>query len=149
LNALRRFLLNDLQRDFPLSPRPFAEIAESLGVDEATVLEEFALLQRSGEVSRIGAVINPGAVGASTLAALSIPQDRLEEVASMVNSYPEVNHNYEREHEINLWFVVTARDQQRLAQVLEEIQQRSGLELLNLPMEAGYFLDLGFDLQWS
>ena len=67
----------------------------------------------------------------------------------MVSEFPEINHNYEREHEFNLWFVVVADDETRLQRVLAEIETRSGCPLLDLPLEQEYFIDLGFDLKWT
>lgn len=147
MDALEQGLLNDFQRDFPLTPRPFAAIAERLGCTEDDVLEAYQRLSREGSVSRIGAVIRTGAVGASTLAAMAVPPERLAAVAELVSAYAEVNHNYEREHRLNLWFVVTAPSRDRLAQVLQEIESRCGLAVLDLPMLESYFLDLGFDLR--
>ena len=147
MNALEQALLNDFQRDFPLTPRPFAAIAEHLGCEEHEVLEVYQRLQREGSVSRIGAVIRTGAVGASTLAAMAVPPKRLAAVAELVSAYPEVNHNYEREHRLNLWFVVTAPNSDRLSQVLREIESETGVAVLDLPMLESYFLDLGFDLR--
>ncbi len=144
--SLERALLNDWQRDFPLNPRPFAVIAERLGCDESDVLEGYRRLAGAGKVSRIGAVLRNNTVGASTLAAMAVPGERLDEVAALVSGYREVNHNYEREHRLNLWFVVTADSRARISQVLSEIERRSGLAVLDLPMLEAYFLDLGFEL---
>lgn len=148
-SELERRLLNEFQRDLPLSPTPYADIAKQLGVDEATVLENFERLQREGVISRVGAVFRPNRVGASTLAAMAVPPRELQAVADIVNKFDEVNHNYERQHRFNLWFVVTATDNERLRQVLQMIEQHSGYAVLNLPMQADYFIDLGFDLQWA
>ena len=148
-SALEQRLLNEYQRTLPLTPTPWADIARTLGVYETTVLETLQRLQTEGVISRIGAVFHPNRVGASTLAALAVPEDRLDEVADLVSEFPEVNHNYEREHEFNLWFVVVADDETRLQQVLAEIEARSGYPLLDLPLEQEYFIDLGFDLQWT
>lgn len=147
--ALERRLLNDFQRDFPLTPRPFAEIAARLDTDEARVLEALAGLQDDGAVSRVGAVIAPHRAGSSTLAAMAVPAERLEAVAALVSACPEVNHNYEREHELNLWFVVAAPSADRVARVLSEIEARTGLEVIDLPLLEAYRLDTGFALRWS
>lgn len=149
LNNMERQLLNDFQHGLPLTPRPFARLAESLAVSEQQVLDGLQRLQDSGAVSRVGPVFRPNTLGVSTLAALAVPSAQLTEVAALVSAYPEVNHNYEREHDINLWFVVTAPNQQRLHAVLEEIAERTGLALLDLPMLEDYFIDLGFRLQWT
>ena len=140
-------LLNDYQRDFPLEPRPFARIAGDLGIAEDELLDLVAELQERGVVGRVGAVVRPNTVGASTLAAVSVAQDRLVEVAAALSARAEVNHCYEREHAINLWFVVTARDEAEVAGVLEDIEDETGLEVIDLPLLDGYHIDLGFDLR--
>jgi DNA-binding Lrp family transcriptional regulator len=147
LNDLERRLLNDFQHDFPLSPTPYADIAQTLGVSEAEVLATLARLQQQGAVSRVGAVLRPNTVGVSTLAAMAVAPERLDAVAQLVNGYAEVNHNYEREHRLNLWFVATAPDSARLQAVLNEIADRCGLEVLVFPLIEDYHIDLGFDLK--
>ena len=139
-------LLNDFQRDFPLVAAPFGVIAGRLGISEAEVLEALARLQACGKVSRVGAVFRPHSVGSSTLAALAVPAEKLDEVAQLVSSYAEVNHNYEREHRYNLWFVVTAPDEARVQEVLAEIGRRTGYQPLHLPLLEEFHIDLGFDL---
>jgi DNA-binding Lrp family transcriptional regulator len=139
-------LLNRFQRDFPLTPEPFRVIAAQLGWTEAEVLAALRRLQQDGKVSRVGAVFAANKLGVSTLAALAVPVVRLETVAGWVNEYPEVNHNYQREHEFNLWFVLTAPSPARLQAVLAEIRDRTGLPLLDLPLLEPFHIDLGFDL---
>jgi DNA-binding Lrp family transcriptional regulator len=99
-------LANAWQRGFPLVPRPFAEIAERSRLTENEVLRKFLDLKTQGVIDRIGPVLRPNAVGASTLAALAVAPQRLADVAAFVSDQPGVNHNYEREHRYNLWFVV-------------------------------------------
>jgi siroheme decarboxylase len=144
---LEQCLLNDFQHDFPLSPYPFNDIAERLNVEPGLVIEAFEKLQSSGAISRVGPVIKPNSIGNSILAALKVPDEQLMETANMVNAYPEVNHNYEREHQFNLWFVITAKDAERLDTILDEIEQHSGCPLLRLPLLDAYHIDLGFDLK--
>lgn len=140
-------LLNDYQRRFPLVPEPFREIAGRLGCSESFVISAYRRMAAEGKVSRIGAVIAPGRVGASTLAAMAVPTDRVDAVAALVNARPEVNHNYEREHRYNLWFVAAARDDARLEDVLSQIETAAALPVLRLKLEAEYHIDLGFDLR--
>ncbi len=149
LTALHRRLLNEFQRDFPLTPQPFKEIAENLGIQEQDVLQMLCDLQESGIISRTGAVLRPNHVGVSTLVAMSVPPEKLDQVARIVNAFPEVNHNYEREHEYNLWFVVIASSPKHLQTVLDRIQKKTGHEVLDLPMLQEYHIDLGFELQWK
>jgi siroheme decarboxylase len=139
-------LLNRWQRGFPLEPRPFARIAQQVGIASERVLERYRHLAASSALSRIGAVFRPNTVGASTLASMRVAPDALERVAAEVSAQREVNHNYEREHAYNLWFVAAAADEDALARVLARIEQRTGLAVLRLPLIEEYHIDLGFDL---
>ena len=139
-------LLNEFQRDFPLCPAPFAELASRLGVAEKVVLGGLEKLRREGKISRVGAVFAPKRIGASTLAAMAVPPEQLDAVAAAVNRFPEVNHNYEREHRYNLWFVVTAGSEGRLQATLGAIEKAAGYPLLPLPLLEEFHIDLGFSL---
>jgi siroheme decarboxylase len=149
LTEIERRLVDAYQRGFPLSPQPYADVARTLGVEEIDVLNALDRLAAAGIVSRVGAVLRPHALGASTLAAMAVPGERLDEVAAIVSSYSEVNHNYERENELNLWFVAVAPDVVRLTRVLDDIERRAGLTVHRLPMIENYHIDLGFKLQWA
>ena len=146
LNDLEKRLLNEYQKGLPLSPTPYADIAQRLGTSEALVLKILDRLQQLGVISRVGPVFKPKQVGASTLAAMAVPEALLEAVADQISAYPEVNHNYEREDSYNLWFVVTAPNQQRLEQVLDEMERETGYDILYLPLEKQFHIDLGFPL---
>ena len=148
LDLLERRLLDEFQHHFPLSSAPFAQVAERLGVGEREVIDTLRSLQERGYISRIGPVFRARRVGASTLAAMAVPRGRLEAVARYVNAFDEVNHNYERDHRFNLWFVVTAPDPARLRQVLEQIEEHTGLSVMSLPLQRAFHIDLGFPL-WS
>ena len=149
MDHIDRRLLDEYQHDLPLDPRPFAAIGRDLGIDEGEVISRLDHLRRQGAVSRVGAVVRPGAAGASTLAAMAVPADWLDRVAALVSGYPEVNHNYQREHRLNLWFVVTSADRDGVRMVLDDISRRTGLEVLDLPMLDDFHIDLGFGLQWT
>jgi siroheme decarboxylase len=139
-------LLNAWQRDLPLVPRPFDALGDRHGLTGVQVL---ALLQdalTSGAASRVGAVFGVGSGGAAMLCALRVPRADLERVALVVNAEPGVNHNYEREHEWSLWFVVTAADAARLHASVDRIERAAGLCALRLPMQRAYRIDLGFDI---
>ncbi|MHA1598240.1 MAG: Lrp/AsnC family transcriptional regulator [Alphaproteobacteria bacterium] len=149
MSGIDKKLLDGFQRDFPLTARPFAEIAEKLGCGEDDVIEALRGLAESGTLSRVGAVIRTGTVGTSTLAAMSVPPERLAEVAELVSGFDAVNHNYEREHRLNLWFVVTGPDKDAVDSTLAEIKRLTAINVLNQPMLQDYHLDLGFKLQWT
>jgi len=140
-------LLNGWQRGFPLVPRPFAEIGARLGMTEEAVIAACRRGLEEGAISRIGVVFAPRAAGASTLAALRAPPEALERIAGLVSAQPEVNHNYEREHALNLWFVATAPDQAALDSALARIASLTRCEVLPLPMVEEFHIDLGFDLR--
>lgn len=146
LTALEKCLLDEYQRGFPLCPAPFANIAQQLGVREDEVINTLESLQNRGYISRVGPVFTPQRAGASTLAAMAVPEEQLETIAAFVSRFDEVNHNYQREHDFNLWFVVTAPDQARVEQVLDDIENVTGIAVLNLPLERAFYIDLGFPL---
>lgn len=148
LAPLETRLLDACQRDLPLEARPFAAIAARLGVDEEDVLDLLRRLSEAGVVSRVGAVVAPHRAGWSTLAAMQVPPEILPMIADFVSSFEEVNHNYEREHRLNLWFVVTAASAWRVEQVLREIEYRTGIPVIDLPLVEAFRLDLGFPLSW-
>ena len=137
------------QRDFPLSARPFRDIAGRHGLSETAVIGHFRELAGSGILARIGAAVRPNAVGASTLAAIAAPPDEVEQIAKIVSAEPAVNHNYERTHAFNIWFVVAAPERGELAATLRRIRRSSGLDVLELPLERAYHIDLGFPLDGS
>lgn len=146
LDPVEFSLVDRWQRDFPLVPQPFACAGQPLGLDESATMAMFRRLQQSGVITRLGAVVKPHAVGASTLAAMRVPAERLEEVAAIVTREPAVNHNYERTHDFNLWFVIAAPDAAAVAATIRRIEQATELCVLDLPLLEAYHLDLGFSL---
>ena len=149
LSKIQQQLLNNYQHNFPLVSNPFRAIAEQIGTDEATVIEMLEQFYRSGIISRVGPVFRPNTIGSSTLAAMSVPPHKLSAIANRVSAYSEVNHNYEREHEFNLWFVVNTATRQRRDAVLKEIEQKTGFEVMSLPLVRDYHINLGFDIDFS
>lgn len=147
LSTLDTRILDDWQRNFPLTPQPFAAIARALGVGEVELLARLNALRAAGTMARVGATCRPNTVGASTLAALAVPEWRVDEVAAIVGAEPGVNHSYLREHDWNLWFVVTAPDPAARNAVLARIGAQTGLEVLDLPLVRAFNIDLGFALE--
>lgn len=149
LDAFERRLIDGWQRGFPLVERPYATLAASLGGSEREVLDAVARRLVDGVFARVGAVFRPGAIGASTLAAIAVPPARLDEIAAIVSARSEVNHNYAREHAVNLWFVAAAANAAALERALVAIEAEAGLPVLRLPLERDYAIDLGFRLDGS
>src|SRR6056297_4266140 len=137
-------LVDGYQSGFPVAERPFEVVGDDLGIDAADALARVRDLRETGVCRRFGAVLNPPVIGSSTLAAVSAPADRFDEVAEVINGYRQVNHNYRRDHEWNMWFVVTAGSLERRDAILAEIEERTGCEVLNLPMLTDYYIDLEF-----
>ena len=139
-------LLNPWQHGFPLTRTPFADIGSQTGAPAAQVLAGFRAAARSGALSRIGGVFGAGAGGAGMLVAFAVPPARLDEVAAVVSADPQVNHNYEREHALNLWFVVNAADAAGVEAVVARLERATGLAALRLTLVRPYRIDLGFEL---
>lgn len=140
-------LLNPWQRNFPLVREPYAVVARQCGRSSAEVLGMLRTLSGAGALSRIGGIFSAHAGGAALLSAMAVPPERLQEVAAVVSAHPGVNHNYEREDRLNLWFVMTAYDNALLEQAMLGLERVTGLTALRLPMVRPYRIDLGFDLR--
>ncbi|MGV3569993.1 MAG: Lrp/AsnC family transcriptional regulator [Ramlibacter sp.] len=140
-------LLNDFQHDFPLVARPFAALAARVNLTEDAVLARLRDCRAQGSLSRIGAVWGRGAGGAAALCALAVPPGRLEAVADIVSREPAVNHNYEREHAWNLWYVLTGPDAPAVRAIADRLAREAQVPALFLPMVRAYRVDLGFDLR--
>jgi len=149
LTCLHKQLLNNFQQDLPLSATPYQDVADSLGIAEDDVLAAFKELQDQQFIARIGSVIAPNLIGVSSLIAMSIPENQLQKVAEIINQYPEVNHNYERDNRFNLWFVLIAKDSESLQQVMTDMELQTGYKMLYLPLLADYFINLGFEINFD
>ncbi|MFD2189369.1 AsnC family transcriptional regulator [Pistricoccus aurantiacus] len=149
LDTQDRRLLDRYQRGLPVCPRPYAVMAEELGLTESELLERLERLQELDVLSRVGPVFDHVQAGASLLAAVSVPEAQRESYADLINQAPGVNHNYAREHHYNLWFVMTAPDEAALAQRLDVLEIKLGRPLLRLPMLEGFHIDLSFPLPWD
>jgi siroheme decarboxylase len=147
LDQIDTRLLDDYQRSFPLVPRPFAVLGQDLGLAEAEVIARLAGLQAHGKIARVGATVRPNTAGASTLAAMAVPEDRINEVAQLVNAEAGVNHSYLRENMWNLWFVATAANTDALAAQLARLRQVTDLDILDLRLVRAFNIDLGFALR--
>lgn len=143
MDSLDRQIVNALQGGFPIAERPYAEAAAALGVPEELLIERLQGLLDRGALSRFGPMYDAERLGGGlTLAAMAVPENRFEEVAGIVNGFPEVAHNYARTHQLNMWFVVAADRPERVGEVLAKIEEMTGLEVLDLPKIEEFFLEL-------
>lgn len=148
LDELDKAVLNEIQVDFPLVERPFRELASRLNSEEDEIIRRIRRLMQEGAIRRIGPILNiKKAGGESTLAALKAPDDRIEEVARIINGYHEVSHNYLRPDKYNIWFTVSAPDKQRLEEILEEIEKRTGCPLIDLPTLRLFKIGVKFNVE--
>ncbi|MEN6519525.1 MAG: AsnC family transcriptional regulator [Armatimonadota bacterium] len=108
MDTIDRQLLNLLQVNFPLVTEPFSELGRRLEIGEDAAIRRVRSLKDRGIIRQISAVFDSHALGySSSLAAFSVPRERVEQVAEIVNAHPGVSHNYERDHTYNLWFTIT------------------------------------------
>ena len=143
MDDVDRRLIGALQGDFPICERPYAEVGRRLGLDEDAVIARLERLLEDGVLSRFGPMYDAERLGGGlTLAAMTVPDERFEEVATIVNGFSEVAHNYERAHALNMWFVLATERPERIAEVLCQIEAATGLPVLNLPKLEEYFLEL-------
>lgn len=151
ISQLQQDIINNNQKGFPLTSNPYKTIAEQLAkvnieTSEEDVFQAVNNLNSQQVLSRVGPVFDHKKAGASTLAAIAVPEKDLDKIAGIVNQFDQVNHNYGREHTYNLWFVVTASDMVALNSTLANIELLTGLPVLVLPMEASYHIDLAFSI---
>lgn len=148
MDDLDRDLLNRVQSDFPITSRPFAAIAEDLGISEKTVIDRLKSLKESGVIRRFGGNFVPHKLGfVSTLCAAKVPEEKLDAFAETVNRFPGVTHNYTRDNAFNVWFTFIAPSMEEIAANLESISRETGVrEILNLPSTRVFKIRAHFDL---
>ena len=143
LDDLDREIINGLHSGVPLVPRPYAELAARFGLEEEALIERLEALLERRVLSRFGPLYDAERLGGGlTLAAMQVPEERFEAVAEIVNGFPEVAHNYARNHALNMWFVVATERPERVGEVLGEIEDATGITVLDLPKEEEFFLEL-------
>jgi DNA-binding Lrp family transcriptional regulator len=136
-----RAIINGLQGGFPLTPRPFRDAGAELGLSEGELIEGVQHLVEVGHLSRFGLLWNAGRLGGEVcLAAMAVPPECFDTVADQVNAYPEVAHNYERTHALNMWFVLAAEHRDRIAEVIAQIEAETGLKVYPMPKSREFFV---------
>ena len=147
MDTMDRQIINALQGGFPISETPFAEAATQLHITEEDLIDRVRRLCDEGHLSRFGPMYNAERLGgAVTLAAMAVPDERIEAVAAQVNAHPEIAHNYVRDHDFNMWFVVAAEQPERIPAVLADIAAETGLPVYDMPKLDEYYVGLRFEL---
>lgn len=148
LDEIDKKILNTIQLDFPLVNKPFYELGEVLGITEDDVIKRIERLMKEGAIRRIGPIISTQKTGGvSTLVAMKVPEDKIDKIADMVSQYDEVSHNYLRPANYNLWFTVSAENEDRLHEILKEITERTGYEVINLPTKRLFKIGVKFNIK--
>ena len=143
MDELDRALINRLQDGFPICERPYAEVAARVGSDETTVIARIDSLLQRGLLSRFGPMYHAEQMGgALSLAAMQIPAEDFERVIEIVNRQPEVAHNYERNHRLNMWFVLATETPDMQQQTIARIERETGYPVYNMPKIREYFVEL-------
>ena len=143
LDAINRNIINTLQYGFPICDYPFREAAESLHITESELLKRIEEMRENGILTRFGPLFNiENMGGAFSLCAMKIPAEELESVAQQVNALPQVAHNYQRDHAMNMWFVLATQTPEEKRETIEKIEQQTGYRVYDMPKEKEYFVGL-------
>ncbi|MFO7784452.1 MAG: AsnC family transcriptional regulator [Desulfatiglandales bacterium] len=130
-----RAIINEIQSDFPISKRPYLELGNRLNLSESDVLERVGHLKREGVIRRIGGNFNSRELGfTSTLCAAKVPEEKLDSFVKVVNRFPGVTHNYQRNNAYNVWFTFIAPSMDKIEAALKAVREETGVEdICNLP----------------
>ena len=140
-DAIDRALLNAAQEDLPLTRRPFARLAERLGLTEDEVLARLRRMKDAGLITRFGPFFDAAAMGgAFCLCAMAVPEADFERVVTQVNAHPEVAHNYERAHRLNMWFVLATETPDDIERIARAIEGETGLRVHRFPKLREFYI---------
>ncbi|MBF6648685.1 Lrp/AsnC family transcriptional regulator [Methylobacter sp. BlB1] len=143
MDNLDKKIINALQGGFPTCDAPYRQVALALNITEAELLTRLQNLRANGILTRFGPLYNAEQMGgALTLAAVKAPEDRFDEIADIINAFPEVAHNYARRHTLNMWFVIATETPEQVQQTIEAIERQTGLTVYNMPKIKEYFVNL-------
>jgi len=147
LAELERRFINQYQGGFPVMEQPFRLVAADLGCSENKLLDNISHLLDTGMLSRFGPLYDAVKLGGGlTLAAMSVPEEQFDRVTALVNEFPEVAHNYRREHELNMWFVLATESPDSIDTTLNRIEQLTGLKVYNFPKQEEFYVGLWLKL---
>jgi DNA-binding Lrp family transcriptional regulator len=143
MDATDRQIINSMQGEFPLCDRPFQVMAERLGLPEEELIARIARMRAEGILTRFGPLYHADRMGGRfTLAAMQLPEEDFERVAALVNAFPEVAHNYEREHRLNMWFVLATEKPEDTPATIARIEAETGYPVFPMPKEREFFVEL-------
>ncbi len=149
MDDVNKKLLEIIQDDFPITPEPYKELAKTIGITENEVINRIKQLQDEGIIRRLGGIFDSRKLGyKSTLCAMKVPEEKIEETAQIINSYNGVTHNYLREHDYNMWFTLIAPSREHIEKICNEIKERSGIKtLIELPAKRFFKINVKFSIK--
>ena len=148
LDSTDKKILDIIQTDFPIAPRPYKIIGEKVGISEEEALNKVVNLKDQGIIRRLGANFQSKKLGfRSTLCAAKVPDEKLEQFIDAVNAKKGVTHNYLRDHEYNVWFTLIGSSWEQMCQTLQDITEETGIEILNLPATKLFKIRVDFAMQ--
>jgi len=147
MDVIDRAIINQLQGGFPICDHPYQVVADQFGIEEAELIRRLEQMLDKKQLSRFGPMYHAERLGGGlSLCAMSIPEDEFEQVVAQVNAFPEVAHNYARDHKLNMWFVLATETPERIDIVLEEIEQTTGYHVYNMPKQHEFYVGLKFEV---
>ena len=148
MNAMDLKIINRLQYGFPICEYPFAEVAKELDIKESELIDRVEKMRADKTLTRFGPMYHAEQLGgALSLAGMAIPEERFDEVAEIVNGFPEIAHNYKRTHELNTWFVIATEEQEGKGRVIEEIERQTGFKVYDMPKKEEFYVGFYLDLE--
>jgi len=147
MDSIDRAIINQLQDEFPICDRPFQAVAEGLGISEDDLITRIRQMLENKQLSRFGPMYHAERMGGGlSLCAMHLPEAEFDAITEQVNQFPEVAHNYARDHHFNMWFVLATETPERIEKVLQEIEQVTGYPVYNMPKKEEFFVGLKFEL---
>jgi len=147
MDDIDRTIINNLQGGFPICDHPYAVVAEQLGIGEAELLQRLQQMLEKKQLSRFGPMYHAERLGGGlSLCAMRVPEADFERVAEQVNAFPEVAHNYARDHEFSIWFVLGTETPERIEAACQEIEKVTGYKVYNMPKKQEFFVGLRFEV---
>lgn len=147
LDLTDRNIINALQGGFPISSHPYRDVADELGLEEDDLIARLKRLLDEGVLSRFGPMYHAERLGGGlTLAAMKVPEDDFDRINDIVNGFPEVAHNYARDHAFNMWFVLATETPERIAETLTDIETATGIKVYDMPKQEEFFIGLRLEL---
>ena len=143
MDKLDRHIINRLQKQLPICDRPYQVVADELGTTETELIHRLKIMLEDGTLTRFGPLFNAAEMGgALSLCAMKIPEHKFDQIAGAVNQLPQVAHNYERSHELNMWFVLATSTTEELEKTLDRIENITGQPVYNFPKIEEFFIGL-------